>query len=91
MGCADHAHIARCDREGAAPAFDPGASPKARAIRAPSMWRTFTRSRQILTQAQLHVAGQRQARFGVQRTLVKFVEQYRATPSSPGIVKTMAE
>ena len=56
-------------------------------MRAPSMVADMTRMPQILAQALLHVARQRQAEIGVERALVEFVEQHRGDAVEHGIVE----
>ena len=86
------AEIARLDREGAAFARrSPARRRAASATRAPSMVADITSSLQILAQALLRVARQREAEIGVERALVEFVEQHaRRRPSSDGIVEDHA-
>ena len=69
------AEIARVDRIGAAFACDHRrVAQKLRDTRAVDRRRHHQKF-QVLAQALLHVAGEREAEIGVERTLVKFVEQ----------------
>ena len=54
-----------------------GASPSSAATRAPSSVADITSSLQVVAQALLHVARQREAEIGIERALVELVEQHR--------------
>ena len=81
--------MARLDREGAAFAghhrriAEPPGDPR------PVERRRHHQNAQILAQAGLHVARQRQTEIGIQRALVKFVEQHRGDPVQLGIVQNL--
>ena len=87
IGARIAADIARLDRKGAAFAFD-----HRRIAEQPGNARAVDRRRhheelQILAQALLHVARQRQAEIGIERALVEFVEQHRGDAVEHRIVE----
>ena len=70
--------IARLDREGAALALDHRrVAEQSFATRAPSMVADIDQELEIVAQALLRVARQREAEIGIERALVEFVEQHR--------------
>jgi hypothetical protein len=84
------AEIARLDRKGAALAFDDGRFAQ-QFCHAGAIERCrHHEDAQILAQAQLRVARQRQAHVGIERALVEFVEQHGGDARQFGIVENLA-
>ena len=66
-----------------------GASPSSLPTRAPSSVADITRMRRSSRKPGLRVARQRQAQIGIERTLVKFVEQHGGDAGQFGIVENL--
>ncbi len=84
------AEIAGLDRKGAAFAGDDGRIPQQSGDPRTIERRRHHENAQILTQANLSVARQRQAEIGVERALVKFVEQDRGDARQFRIIENLA-
>ena len=83
------AEIARLDREGAAFALDHRRIAEQFATRAPSSVADITRMRKSSRRPCLRVARQREPEIGIERALMKFVEQHRGDAVQFGIVEDL--
>ena len=83
------AEIARLDRKGAAFARNHRRVAEQFADPRAVERRRHHQNAQILAQAGLRIAGQRQAQIGIERTLVKLVEQHGGDAGQFGIVENL--